>query len=77
MANPRNRAAFERGQRARAELREILASHSPLLPPLTLAELQVQLADRGVYLSRSTIAWHRSRIWLEAAQTAEAPNAAT
>ena len=36
----RNRAAFERGQRARAALREILASRSPLLPPLTLAELQ-------------------------------------
>ena len=73
----RNRTAFERGQRARAELREILASHPPLLPPLTLAELQVQLAERGVYLSRSTIAWHRSRIWTEAARAVEVSHAAT
>ena len=73
----RNRAAFERGQRARAALREILASRSPLLPPLTLAELQVQLADRGVFIAVQTIAWHRSRIWLESAQTAEVSHGAT
>ena len=77
MANPRNRAAFERGQRARAELREILASHSPLLPPLTLAELQVQLADRGVFIAVQTIAWHRQHVWTEAARAVEVTNAAT
>jgi hypothetical protein len=73
----RNRTAFERGQRARAELREILASHPPLLPPLTLAELQVQLADRGVFIAVQTIAWHRARMWRESAQTAEVRHGAT
>lgn len=60
---PRNRPAFEAGQRKRAVLREILASRSPLLPPLTLGDLEVRLAEHGVFLSRSSIAYHRAKIY--------------
>ncbi len=64
MTGPRNRVAFAIGQRKRQAIREILASRSPLLPPLTLDAIQAELARRGLYAAQSTIAFHRQRIWL-------------
>jgi hypothetical protein len=68
MSGPRNKVAFALGQKKRAAIRELMASRSPLLPSWTLPELQAALARRGVYLALSSIAHHRSRIWLEEAQ---------
>lgn len=65
MTQPRNPIAFQRGQRARDALREMLAAHPPLRRPLTIDELRDRLAAQGIYLSPSTIAWHRERIWSE------------
>lgn len=64
MTGPRNRVAFAIGQRKRQAIREILASRNPLLPPLTIPEIQAELARRGLYAARNTIAYHRQRIWL-------------
>lgn len=71
---PRNRPAFEAGQRKRQAIREILAAHSPLLPPLKLEDIQTCLVRRGIYLAQSTIAFHRSRIWEEAAVIDDSSN---
>lgn len=60
---PRNRPAYEAGQYKREAIRQILAAHSPLLPPLTLEQIQAVLAERGIYLATSTIAYHRAAIW--------------
>ena len=62
MSGTRNKAAFRKGQRNRAILREILSSRNPLLPPMTLGDLQVLLARHGVFLARSSIAYHRGKI---------------
>ncbi len=65
MTGPRNRPAYEAGQRKRAALRAILAAHSPLLKPLTLEQLQARLRMQGIYLALSSVAYHREQIRLE------------
>ena len=79
VTKPRNRLAHANGQRTRELLRELLAAHPPLEKPLTLPLLQECLRARGVYLARSTIAWHRERIWAEAlgCKSSDSSNAET
>ena len=62
---PRNRAAFERGQRLRAEVRAILEAHPPLLPPLTAPAIRARLTC-SPRPSVRTVRWHVSRIRLQA-----------
>ena len=71
---PRNRIAFERGQRAReaifqawGELVLEFAYHWPAVSrPPTAKDVARRLPDRYRRLSERTIAWHMSRITLEA-----------
>jgi hypothetical protein len=62
---PRNRAAWRRGQRIRAEIRSILEAHSPLLPPLTAKAARVQLTIRPLPSVR-TVQWHTAAIRTDA-----------
>lgn len=69
MSAPRNRRAFERGQRRRALIRSIMLDHAreyPLAKPLTGEQIRARLRTRGQYLEVSSILWHVARIRLEA-----------
>lgn len=80
MSGPRNRAAYARGQRIRAEIRALLEAHPPLAPPLTAKAIAIRLRHRPAPSER-TIQWHVAAIRLEAelacvsrnSSTAEAP----
>jgi len=58
MSGPRNRPAFEAGQRKREAIRAILAGHDPLALPLTAEELRLRLEGDGIYISTSAVYWH-------------------
>jgi hypothetical protein len=55
---PRNRVAYARGQRIRAEIRAILLEHPPLAPPLTAKALarRVQFAWPGHFSASDIVA---------------------
>jgi hypothetical protein len=63
-AGPRNRAAYARGQRIRAEIRAILLEHPPLAPPLTAKAIAIRLTRRPVPSERC-IRWHVAAIRME------------
>ena len=65
MSGPRNRRAYEHGQRIRAEIREVLASHNPLLPPLSAKDVRSRLRGTAVPSVR-TVQWHIAAIRTEA-----------
>lgn len=65
VSDPRNRRAFERGQRIRAEIREVLASRNPLLPPLTAKDVRPRLTCRPLPSLR-TVQWHMAAVRTEA-----------
>jgi hypothetical protein len=65
MSGPRNPRAFARGQRIRAEIRSILESHNPLLPPLTAKHVLARLTCRPLPSAR-TVQWHIAAIRLTA-----------
>ena len=68
MSGPRNRVAWERGQRAREAIRQILleySQHRPLGRSLTAWEIQAHLRLLGVHLATSTIYWHVQQIRAE------------
>ena len=67
MANPRNRAAFERGQRRRELIRAALLEHASMHPcakSLSAKQLQSRLAAEGERLGLSTVGWHVAHIRL-------------
>jgi hypothetical protein len=65
LSGPRNPKAHARGQRIRSEIRLILKSHNPLLPPLTAKDVQARLTARPL-LSLRTLQWHIAAIRTEA-----------
>lgn len=65
MSSPRNLRAFARGQRIRAEIRDVLASHNPLLPPLTAKHVLARLTCRPLPSAR-TVQWHIAAIHTDA-----------
>jgi hypothetical protein len=65
---PRNRVAWERGQRAREAIRQLLLEYSqryPLGRSLTAWEIQAHLRPLGIHLATSTIYWHLQQIRAE------------
>jgi len=65
MSGPRNLRAYKRGQRLRAEIRNILASHPPLLPPLSARDILKRIRRRPLPSER-TVCWHVTQIRLQA-----------
>lgn len=67
MSGPRNRVAYQRGQRHRALIRDILIEHAdahPLGPSITGAEVRTKLLCQGITLGLSTVHYHVSAIRL-------------
>jgi hypothetical protein len=62
---PRNLRAYKRGQALRAEIREILAAHPPLLPPLAAKDILKRIKRRPLPSER-TVRWHVAQIHLQA-----------
>lgn len=65
----RNKRAAARGARHRETIKQLLlehASRNPLSRPLTGKEMQTMLAQRGIRLALSTVAWHVAHIRLQA-----------
>ncbi|MDA8350402.1 MAG: hypothetical protein M0038_16665 [Pseudomonadota bacterium] len=74
---PRNRVAFERGQRAREAIRQLLLEYSqryPLGRSLTAWEIQAHLRPLGIRLATSTIYWHLEQIRAEVDEPLEGCN---
>ncbi len=65
MSGPRNRRRWARSQALRAEIREMLAQHPPLLPPLTAKDIRARLTLRPLPSVRA-VQWHMAAIRLEA-----------
>lgn len=65
MTAPRNLRLHRQGQRLRAEIREALASHNPLLPPLTAKGLRGRLQCRPLPAVR-TVQGHMAMVRIEA-----------
>jgi hypothetical protein len=67
---PRNRPAFQAGQRAREAIRRLMLEHArlhPLARPLTGKELRHGLrTGHGISLAPSTVYWHIEQIRREA-----------
>lgn len=61
----RNPRAFARGQRIRAEIRSILETHPPLLPPLSAKDVRSRLTRKPLPAER-TIRWHMAAIRTDA-----------
>ena len=77
MSGPRNRVAFERGQRAREAIRQLLLEHAhryPLGRSLTAWEIQAHLRPLGVHIATSTIYWHLEQIRAEVDEPLEGCN---
>jgi hypothetical protein len=67
VSGPRNRVAFERGQRHRALIRDILIAHAqahPLGPSITGTQVRIKLLCQGITLGLSTVHYHMSAIRL-------------
>jgi hypothetical protein len=65
VSGPRNRIAFERGQRAREAIRQLLIEYSqryPLGRSMAAWEIQMHLRPLGIRLATSTIYWHLQQI---------------
>ncbi|MGH8227339.1 MAG: hypothetical protein ACREU3_05465 [Steroidobacteraceae bacterium] len=78
MSGPRNRRAFDRSRAVRAEIRALLASRSPLLPPLsakavraalslTMTERQVRRHIAAIYVAELGVCCGRVSSDIEAA----------
>ena len=69
---PRNRKAYERGQRARARVRELMSAHAARYPfsPLPGWKLREILRHEGIELALSTVLWHVAQIRLESEMAA-------
>jgi hypothetical protein len=66
---PRNRPAFEAGQRNREAIRRLMLEHAaqfPLARSLTAAQIRLRLRRLGIYLAASTVYWHVEHIRLAA-----------
>lgn len=59
---PRNRVAWERGQRVREAIQSALQQHDPLALPLTADDIRQRLEAGGIYVARSTVYFHLAAI---------------
>jgi hypothetical protein len=68
MTGPRNREAFQAGQRLREAIRQVMLAWAPLAAPLTAARVLQRLSAAGwpVLPSARTVRWHMGAIRLQA-----------
>lgn len=61
MSGPRNRAAYERGQALRGEIRAMMEGHSALKPPLTAKQV-IRCLTHEPRPSKRAVQWHMKAI---------------